>query len=35
MNLGGWIIIGFSWGIIIGLSVFCFARVFSKKEKDS
>jgi hypothetical protein len=32
MNAGGWIFILFSWMFIIGLSVYCFYRVFAKKE---
>jgi len=31
MNIFGWIFIVFSWGFIIGLTVFCFIKVFSKK----
>jgi hypothetical protein len=32
MNAGGWIFLVLSWGLIIGLSVICFIKVFSKKE---
>lgn len=32
MKTGGWIFILCSWGMIIGLVVFCFVRVFLKKE---
>jgi len=32
MKLTGWIFIIFSWGLIIGMFVFCFVKVFSKKE---
>jgi len=32
MNPGGWIFLIISWGIILGLSAFCFIKVFSKKE---
>jgi hypothetical protein len=32
MNIGGWIFLLISWGIILGLTVFCFVKVFSKKE---
>jgi glycerol uptake facilitator-like aquaporin len=32
MNFGGWLFITLSWGFILGLSVFCFLKVFSKKE---
>lgn len=31
MKLGGWVFLVVSWGIIILLSWFCFAKVFSKK----
>jgi len=31
MNIGGWIFLILSWGFIIGLTIFCFCRVFSKK----
>lgn len=32
MKLTGWIFIIFSWGLIIGMLVFCLIKVFSKKE---
>jgi glycerol uptake facilitator-like aquaporin len=32
MTLAGWVFLGLSWGFIIVLSVFCFYKVFSKKE---
>ena len=32
MKTGGWIFLIFSWGIILWLTVFCFIKVFSKKE---
>ena len=32
MKLGGWIFLICSWGLILGLTVFCFVKVFSKKE---
>ena len=32
MRLAGWIFLIFSWGIILGLTFFCFAKVFSKRE---
>ena len=35
MNIAGWLFLLVSWGIIIGLSIFCFIRVFSKKEPYS
>lgn len=31
MNIGGWIFLVVSWGIIVGLATFCFVRVLSKK----
>jgi len=32
MSGGGWIFLIFSWGVILGLTAFCFIKVFSKKE---
>jgi len=32
MKLTGWIFIIFSWGLIIGMFVFCLIKVLSKKE---
>jgi hypothetical protein len=32
MNAGGWIFLALSWGSIIGLGVFCFYKVFSKRK---
>jgi hypothetical protein len=32
MKLAGWIFLIVSWGIILGLTAFCFIKVFSKKE---
>jgi len=32
MKIGGWILLLFSWGMIVGLATFCFKRIFSKKE---
>jgi len=32
MTLGGWILLIFSWGAILTLAVFCFVKVFSRKE---
>lgn len=34
MRLSGWIFLAASWGFIIGLAVFCFYRVFTKKKID-
>ncbi len=31
MNAGGWILLTLSWGLILGLAVFCFARVFARR----
>jgi len=32
MKLGGWILLLLSWGMIVGLAIFCFTKVFAKKE---
>jgi len=32
MNISGWIFLIVSWGLILGFTVFCFVKVFSKKE---
>jgi hypothetical protein len=32
VNQYGWLFLALSWGGIIGLVVFCFAKIFSKKE---
>jgi len=32
MKMTGWIFFILSWGFIWGLAVFCFSRIFSKKE---
>ena len=32
MNVSGWLFLVVSWGIIIGLLVICFTKVFLKKE---
>ena len=34
MSLSAWIFLILSWGFILGLTIFCFWRVFSKKEMD-
>lgn len=34
MKLFGWIFMSFSWVLIIGLVVFCFRKIFAKKELD-
>jgi len=35
MSIAGWLFLIISWGLIIGLTIFCFARVFSKKKPNS
>ncbi len=32
MTPGGWALLIFSWGLILALAVFCFAKVLGKKE---
>jgi hypothetical protein len=32
MNPYGWMLLLFSWGLILGLTVFCFLKVFVRKE---
>jgi hypothetical protein len=32
MTIGGWILLIFFWGMILGLATFCFKKVFTKKE---
>ena len=32
MTIGGWILLILSWGMILGVSIFCFKKVFTKKE---
>jgi hypothetical protein len=32
MKINGWIFLVVSWGLILGLTTFCFIKVFSKKE---
>lgn len=34
MRLSGWFFLVMSWGFIIGLVVFCFYRIFTKKKLD-
>jgi hypothetical protein len=31
MTIGGWILVIFFWGLILGTAVFCFKKVFTKK----
>jgi len=32
MNPYGWMLFLFSWGLILGLTIFCFVKVFARKE---
>jgi len=32
MKILGWIFLIISWGALLGLTIFCFVKVFSKKE---
>jgi len=32
MRIDGWVFLIISWGIILGMAVFCFVKVFLKKE---
>ncbi len=32
MRVSGWLLFGLSWGMILFLTVFCFSKVFAKKE---
>lgn len=34
MKVSGWIFLIVSWTLIVGLLVFCFTRIFSKRKKD-
>jgi hypothetical protein len=34
MNIWGWIFLGFSWGLIIGLCAYCFYRVLIEPEAE-
>lgn len=33
ITLSGWLFLAGSWGLILGLCVFCFWKVLKKKEK--
>jgi hypothetical protein len=36
MTTGGWVMLILSWGLILGLTVFCFVRVLtSKADSDA
>jgi hypothetical protein len=32
MNIYGWVFIIVSWALIIGLAIFCFVKVFSRRQ---
>jgi len=34
MNLFGWIFLTVSWAGILGLTAFCFYKVFTEKEEE-
>ncbi len=34
MTLLGWLFISVSWALILGLVIFCFRKIFGKKELD-
>jgi hypothetical protein len=34
MTFGGWILLLVSWSLIIGLNLFCFKKVFGKKDGE-
>ncbi len=34
MTIFGWVFMIFSWGCILALVVFCFSRIFRRKERD-
>ena len=34
MKLSGWLFLLVSWGFIIGLTIFCFYKIFTKKKVD-
>ena len=34
MTVGGWIMIIFSWGVILGLTLFCYARFFRVRRMN-
>ena len=34
MTLSGWIFFALSWAFIIALNIFCFTKVFGKKEGE-
>jgi hypothetical protein len=32
MNTAGWVFMIFSWAALLAMSIFCFIKVFSKRE---
>ena len=34
MTIYGWVFLGISWVLIIGLLIFCFIRVFKEPEEE-
>lgn len=32
MTLSGWILLLFSWGLILGVTIYCFIRVLATKN---
>lgn len=34
MTISGWIFMAVFWAMIIGLTIFCFIRVFKEPEED-
>jgi len=32
MNQAGWILMSASWVLIIGLSIYCFVKIFTKRN---
>jgi hypothetical protein len=35
MTTAGWVFISLSWGVIIGLGVFCFLKIFINNKKEA
>ncbi len=34
MNIFGWIFLIISWGLILGLNIYCFIRVLKEPEEE-
>jgi hypothetical protein len=34
MNIGGWILLIGAWGVILGLTAYCFYRLFREDRKN-